>query len=347
MTRARRNAEIIIENATAYPFRLPESAAACVYCCDTFDDPEMFRKHMEDEHRNYKVHLAFSHLHEGYVKADCTDLRCRLCLEPFEKLEHAAEHLKDIHNLALDLDFELGIQPFKIEKDKLCCAICDGKFSSLRSLSRHTQKHFLKFTCDSCGKSYSTSTSLKHHITYSKCSFGGDSRMCRKCKKVFGSLSDLREHLMKTKKCCQHVCNICGERFATWILKQNHLVDAHETPKKMYPCPECEHIFDKADAYRAHFKIAHTDDHFKCSCCGRKFDTEYRLKRHMVSHTGEKLFMCNVCSKSFPRKSTLEQHMWIHRAVKKWKCVTCDKQFNQRVSWKTHMRAHHPELCDF
>uniref|UniRef100_A0A1E1WJI5 C2H2-type domain-containing protein n=1 Tax=Pectinophora gossypiella TaxID=13191 RepID=A0A1E1WJI5_PECGO len=344
MRMARRNAQLILEHATAYPFRLPEGFAVCVYCNDRFEDPSVFRKHMDDEHTTFKIYIAFAHIHEGYIKADVTDLRCRLCQERSKSLEEIAQHLNSVHDQKINFEFDLGIQPYTIERDKWVCAMCDTKFNNLRSLSRHTAKHFVKFTCDSCGKSYSTSAGLNHHIMFSHISDGDDKRFCRKCRTPCSSSEELRKHMESSKKCCQHVCNTCGERFATWTLKQTHLTESHSAPKKKYPCPECGQVFENAEAGRVHFKISHTNDHFQCSCCGRKFVTEYKLKRHMVSHTGEKEFECSVCFKAFPRKSTLDQHMWIHRAVKKWKCVACDKQFNQKVSWKTHMKAHHPEI---
>lgn len=343
---ARQNARIIIENATAYPFRLPEGSAVCVYCYEAFDDPAIFRKHMEAEHENFKAYLAFAHVHEGYIKADCTELRCRACSKDFKNIEDTAIHLKDAHGKGINMDYNLGLQPFTIDKDRWFCAICPSKFSNLRSLSRHTQQHFVQFTCDTCGKSYSTSTSLNHHINFSHTARSNE-KLCRKCKKPFSSMNGLRDHLERSKNCCQHVCSICGERFPTWVMKQSHMTDAHAAPKKVYKCPGCEEVFNKPDSCRIHFKLVHTDEHFDCSCCGRKYETEYKLQRHMVSHTGEKHFECSVCSKAFPRKSTLDQHMWIHREVKKWKCESCDKQFNQKVSWKTHMKAHHPEFSNF
>ncbi|KAI8426836.1 hypothetical protein MSG28_014518 [Choristoneura fumiferana] len=164
---AKRNAEIIVKYSTAYPFRLPENSMVCVYCCEGFDDPTLYRKHMSEEHETFKVRMAFVHCSEGFIKADCTELRCRLCSESFDTLEAVASHLHLEHDMKLNLNFELGMQPFKLEKDKLLCAMCDMKFPCIRQLSRHTQSHFLKHTCDTCGKSYATITTLKNHIRFS------------------------------------------------------------------------------------------------------------------------------------------------------------------------------------
>ncbi|XP_022818923.1 GDNF-inducible zinc finger protein 1-like isoform X13 [Spodoptera litura] len=343
---AKRNAQIVIQYVTAYPFRLPESSIVCVYCCESFDDASRFRKHMDDEHDVTNVKIAFSHIHEGYIKVDCSNLRCRICLQTFDKIGEAATHLNMVHNENIDLSHDVGVQPFDLQNDKLSCAVCNAKASNMRSLSRHIQKHFFQCTCELCGKCFATATSLQKHLEFS-CPHVVKQRKCRKCKVVLYSTEDQKKHYENSRQCRQHLCSVCGDRFSTWKIKQNHMEQAHGIPKKVYHCPECRTVFKKANLFRAHFKIAHTDDHFECPSCDRKFDTKYVLDRHMVVHSNERLFSCDTCSKSFPRKSTLRQHMWIHSTVKRFECKMCDKQFNQKVSWKTHMKSYHPDLGGF
>lgn len=343
---ARQNAKTIIEYTTAYPFKLPESSMVCVYCCDSFPDPAKFREHMHLEHQDFKVRMAFVHVAEAAVKVDCTDLKCRICFDTLSNLEQAADHLIKKHNKDLSPTHDLGMHPFKIYKDKYSCAICTEKFSTLALLSKHTHSHFVQYTCDSCGKSYASLTSLHCHLRYN-CGTDSDKNSknrCRKCRKIFTSTTERMNHLEKSVRCRQHVCNLCGDRFTTWNMKQNHLKDMHNVPQKTYNCPECHIVFSKRDSLRLHFKTTHTSDYVECSYCARKFDTDRNLKKHIVIHTGERNFICQVCSKAFPRKSTLGQHMWIHSEVKKHECKICDKTFNQRVSWRTHMKARHPEM---
>ncbi|XP_026743948.1 oocyte zinc finger protein XlCOF26-like [Trichoplusia ni] len=343
---AKRNAHIVIEYITAYPFRLPESSVVCVYCWDKFDEASAFRKHMDDDHKTANIKVAFSHIHDGYIKVDSTFLKCRKCRVPFNNIDEGARHVKEIHKQNIDLDYDFGVQPFHMEDGKFSCGVCRAKFSNLRTLSRHVQKHFFQCTCELCGKSFSSSASLQKHIEFS-CPHVPKVRKCRRCRIVLYSNEDQKRHFESSQKCRQHLCSSCGERFSTWKIKRHHMELAHGIPKKDYPCPECGVVFKKPNLFRSHFKIVHTDDHFKCPSCERKFDTKYGLDRHMVVHSNERLFSCDICSKSFPRKSTLRQHMWIHSDVKRFECKLCDKQFNQKVSWKTHMKSYHPGLCDF
>lgn len=318
----------------------------CLYCSEEFEDPACFRRHMHDDHQDFKIYSSFYSVTGYFVKVDTTDLRCRICSDAFDNLEDVAKHLSERHQKSIRFDHDLGMIPFKIEKDRFECATCGVKYANLRLLSKHMNTHYVKYTCESCGKSYSAATTLNCHIRNS-CGRSTSLPFCRRCKKSFNTVKDRMDHLMSSKRCCQHLCNVCGERFPTWCMKQAHLRETHNAPLKSYTCPECGAVFRNNERLRTHFTIEHTKNHFQCTFCELKFASEYTFKKHVVIHTGVKLFTCNVCSKSFSRRSGLRQHMWIHSEIKKHSCKICDKHFNQRVSWKTHMKSRHPDMCDF
>lgn len=320
----------------------------CVYCGENYDDPALFRAHNEQEHQEFQPEIALFHLKDIScdVKVDCTDLRCRLCFNSFENIDDVAKHIHKDHNISINLEVDLGVLPFKIHKDKYFCIVCNKKFPNIRYLSKHTNTHFVKHTCEYCGNSYASTTALGSHIRY-RCSRQSRLPFCRKCKMTFNSLKERMRHMESSKSCCPRVCNICFDRFPTSQSKQRHMMEKHDEPVTTFPCPECGMVFKKRDAFRQHYVLTHTEDHFPCAQCDQKFSSQRNLKKHLVLHSGEKLFECNVCNKSFKRKSGLNQHQWIHAEVKKHSCHLCDKHFNQRVCWKSHMRSRHPELCDF
>ncbi|CAH2062211.1 unnamed protein product, partial [Iphiclides podalirius] len=341
--RAKRNAEVVLKCSTVYPFRLRGNVLLCVYCYEEYEEPEMFRRHVDDEHQSFCVSTAFAHCGNGneYLKVDCTNLRCRLCSQPFETLVGIAEHIKAHHpNEKLDTDYEIGLQPYRIDKDRWHCYLCGLKLPTLTKLCRHTTSHYQKYTCECCGKSYLSNDALKYHI---RCSHAPKPQ-CRKCWREFPTPEMKRDHLRRSKACWQFCCVHCGERFMSWECKQKHLVAAHGRPKATYACPDCGDTFDQRKTFYCHFRTSHTDESYTCSCCGMKCGSKLQLDDHTLVHTGEKRFECAVCRKPFTRKKSLTQHMWIHSEKKRFSCPVCDKQFAQKVSLKGHMKSHHPEI---
>ncbi|KOB76197.1 Uncharacterized protein OBRU01_06187, partial [Operophtera brumata] len=341
---AKLNAGVILRYSTVYPFRLPENNIVCVFCHESFEEPSAFGKHME-QHQTFSIRHAFAHCPDSYLKADCSDIRCRICLKPSDSLETIANHLRKTHQKLLDLSAPLGIQPFNFKSDKLRCAMCETKAYSLRQLSRHTQTHFLRFTCETCGKAYASNNALQVHIRYSHRKLKG--YYCGKCRTTFNTVDEKRIHLDESERCRRYVCNVCGDRFMSSFTKLLHMKEAHGVEKKPQVCPECGQAFADKKILINHFKTAHTDNNVVCDFCGQKFVSKKDLEEHRVTHTNDKPFPCPVCSKPFPRKKNLTQHMWIHSEYKKFECKLCDKKFNQRVSWKSHNKINHPELMNF
>lgn len=340
---AKINAQVVLKYSTVYPFRVDGKSVLCVYCQDKFEDPTEFRTHMEESHQTFKVDTAFEHRRnsEEFIKVDCTNLRCRICAEPFKTINEIAEHLRDFHEYILDLKYDVGLQPYKMKIDSWTCFLCDLKLPSLTKLARHTTTHYQKSTCEMCGRNYLSQEALKYHM---KCSHSGKI-VCRKCWDDFPTIEKKKEHVRNSVRCWPFSCVHCKEKFMSWDGKVKHLTAVHGKPLPTYDCPECGKKFNKRKPFYMHFKKQHTDDSLECTLCGYKFECKSKLDEHMLGHTGEKHFMCTVCSKSFSRKKGLIQHMWIHSEEKRFQCIECDKSFAQKVSLKAHLKSHHPDVA--
>ncbi|XP_049883256.1 oocyte zinc finger protein XlCOF6-like isoform X14 [Pectinophora gossypiella] len=339
----RRNAEAVLQFSTVYPFRMRgEATLICVYCLETYTDPHKYRSHLDNEHQDFSVSTAFAHCKgKESLKVDCTGLKCRVCFEPFETIEEVAKHIYENHDCKdMDLTYDISMHPYKLVMGKWACFLCDKKVPSLVKLCRHTTTHFLKYTCDICGKNYLTNEALKYHI---KCNHIGRN-VCRKCWQEFPTAELKSQHVRESPSCKPFLCLTCGARFISWEQREKHKGDVHGLPKRIYHCPECGDTFYSRKSFYGHYKLAHTDESFMCSCCGLKFDAKYKLDDHVSGHTGEKSFKCDVCLKAFSREKNLKQHIWIHSETKRFSCVVCNKQFAQKVSLKSHMRSYHPDI---
>lgn len=344
---AKRNAEVLLQFTTLYPFRFRGRTFICVYCCDEFEDPEQLRRHRDETHfKVINLQTAFAHTGKNreYLKVDIFDLQCRLCTQPLSSIQDAAQHLKDTHDnteiAKLDLNFEIGVHPYRLELGKLKCQLCDMKYPTMTKLSRHVSSHFTTYTCDICGRRYLNMDNLNHHLK-----FGHSSKViCRRCKTEFKTLEEKKNHLLTSSKCRAFGCIYCNKRFHSWELKQKHLVDEHNVSEVTYQCPDCNKVCKSRKMLYSHYTTEHTNQGHSCTCCNKIFGNKTLLDEHMVKHSGDKQYQCEVCLKTFTRKKSLAQHMWIHSEVKRFACFVCNKQFNQKVCYIGHIKTHHPDM---
>ena len=87
--------------------------------------------------------------------------------------------------------------------------------------------------------------------------------------------------------------------------------------KKQHIChyPNCEKIYGKTSALRAHLRWHTGERPFHCTWlyCEKRFTRSDQLQRHLRTHTGEKRFVCAECSKRFMRSDHLSKHIKTHQ----------------------------------
>lgn len=85
---------------------------------------------------------------------EISQLVCENCGKQFRKKYLLEQHLFKVHNL---------------ERVPLHCSYCDYKTPIKANLERHVALHLnteSQFVCEQCGKTYSSTASLKDHISY-------------------------------------------------------------------------------------------------------------------------------------------------------------------------------------
>ncbi|XP_047542213.1 zinc finger protein 454-like isoform X4 [Vanessa atalanta] len=342
----KKNASILLENTRICPFRWMKNLYLCFYCDQQFTDPTILRHHNSSDHNSQtlmQIKTALSRLkkHE-LVKADVSDLSCKLCIAQINNFEDVKIHLIDKHGANLDINSQDGVLPFKITKNNFPCAICEEKFDEFKTLNHHMNIHYQNFICEQCGSGFITPDRLRTHaFSHETGAFA-----CEICDKVFRSMNAKNEHFATVhKKVKRHRCPYCPETFRNYFQRNKHISTIHGMKLKEFKCSLCPKVFTSSGKIGVHVRTVHLKmKRHACHVCEWKFYSKSELKEHMIRHGGERKFQCNICKKAYARKYTLREHMRIHEDDRRFICTICGGSFVQKCSLKHHVKVNHPSV---
>jgi KRAB domain-containing zinc finger protein len=297
--------------------------------------------------RFYSVATLCQHLHQSHSDLPKTFF-CNFpsCDDGFgtsiQFEEHFRNHLRDTFKGA-----------------KLGCRFCPRTFLSTKRKQEHEEEHHKdskrkggkfsssskkgKFVCNTCGKLYPSSSSLRHHER------AGHGRLvyCEICppERNYRSHDRLLIHILKehendpTRKILE--CPKCPKRFATKFMMKRHF-EGHliETEKPLF-CEICEKRFASTEGETLSEHIAsHSKGYekppkrFKCSKCPREFGSpkSTALYRHERKYHPELLIHgCHLCDRRYSIKEFLETHLKIHDPKGPYVCLVCCSRYGSRL----------------
>lgn len=229
--------------------------------------------------------------------------------------------------------------------EQLPCDVCHQSFLGKQALAVHKSvSHGINepledseagkksFTCDKCGKPFSTPKCLTDHCN--------------------------QEHPSAEKiASIECRCDTCNMTFDNAQYLNEHLLTCSSNQKlKSFTCDKCTSSTDSKEfwysaiALRKHIGESHGMVLTICDICGCSLKSKYYLEDHKKSvHEGVKNYACNYCGKVFASKSTLNGHVGrMHETfARKFKCDKCDFSCLEPNKLKIHEDAVHVKAIRF
>lgn len=345
----RSNITLVLKNTTIVPFRhINNSKFACLYCEEAFLQFQKLKCHM-DAHANITEDKISSTLKtpRDLVKADLSEIACKICSETFKTLDNVIEHLvethKKVYNTTLKMKPAHGILGFDLSSGELKCNVCQKEFRFFKNLSVHMNEHSTSSMCHVCGKKFISEHRLQTHIMM----HNRTHIFCKHCFKDFKTVAARNYHIRKEHNEAPYKCPECNESFTQYHHRLKHLVEKHKLKKPEFKCDVCGRELASSGGLAAHKRYTHLKTvQYPCDICGKIFAYKWIWQRHMDVHTGVKKYECRFCSKKFAKPYTQQMHERIHLDDKRHVCAVCKAAFVQKCSLKNHAKVHHPSVID-
>lgn len=250
-------------------------------------------------------------------KTDISDLQCKICNYPIEKIDDLKTHLTETHKIIFhDLDKEI-IVPYRLSGAQMTlrCDICKSDFKAFNKLAIHMNIHYQNNVCDICGVGFPNLSGLKQHKRNLHRNI-----VCRICNQVFTSSSKMQRHRIKEHKVVpRRKCPFCDATFRYSEQLYLHKIEAHGFERTEFKCNYCDKIFLIEYTLKSHIKATHfRQKKHLCDKCDMSFYSNYELSRHLnTTHVTEKNVSCSLCNAKYKCVSSLRRHLKsaVHRQV--------------------------------
>ncbi|KAG6444284.1 hypothetical protein O3G_MSEX003370 [Manduca sexta] len=260
----------------------------CADCDISSTNFVQFVDHVRMHRENLRYYCPYCDIpltDETHLKQHTVDsINCNSCGELFQSQRDLCEHISTVkEDIKITYKTRKSKSIKKIEKviteEDLICNFCGKRTKSLKSLRLHMKRHSDRnrnYTCDRCGKTFLTKSTLSAHIIIHE---NPDPEVCKICKKTFLTLTRLKKHV------------------------KTHY---NERP---FRCEVCHKCFRLKEHLKSH-AVTHTDEMpYHCQYCEKSFKHRNVLKTHENQHTGARPYACEICDMYFANWSNCNKHL--------------------------------------
>lgn len=268
--------------------------------------------------------------------------KCKSCSDCFTTRMQLHNHSMKHHGRGV-------IGSVEYSKTSAECTICHRMFSKER-LKFHMKLHESpNFSCgvEECAKVFRNQTALEKHIA--KNHLCEKKFTCATCGKSFKKLSILKQHEEIHNPYKIYVqCEICKTMMLMKSLKL-HMETKHgnKYQEKKYVC-ECGKAFVYSKQMEKHYEAVHKKVNrgiiYPCADCDLVFNRRSELRNHSLDHFSGKIFEC-FCGMKFKNQKLLTTHSTVHKLVS-WECEVCSLSFKTRGGRRKHQAKVHVQVLE-
>ena len=194
------------------------------------------------------------------------------------------------------------------------------------------------FICNHC--SYKT-TKIRKLYLHNSTKHTIFNLICDICEYKTFKKADMNDHLKHTHGGFTYDCKRCSIKFGLKTLLKEHIKLNHRSSRQAVTCPNCgKHIYNTS-RLKAHIRVKHEQNFFKCHLCEAKFSRKSVLNDHIEDchGHGDEFFDCHNCSEKFLTNNLLKRHTIKEHPEKYFiYCSHCPKMVSQKR--KYHMAEH-------
>jgi len=199
-----------------------------------------------------------------------------------------------------DAPLDLRVVSRKLDFPPIVPQVIDQRRDSIGTDSGESESYFSEeerrptYSCEECGKGYSSSSNLARHRQTHK----PDQALknCPHCDKEYTSPAALSMHMRTHTQGCK--CPFCGKSFSRPWLLQGHI--RTHTGEKPFSCHLCTKAFADKSNLRAHVQTHSSDKPYSCGKCGKAFALKSYLSKHEESS-------CLKNEKSTPKRMKTDE----------------------------------------